>query len=278
MVVDWLLVSHFDSSHSCKLEPTNPMGQIPALPFSGSISSFRSTDSTVEEESSPILRMGMEDPNALVWASLYKGNLTVLKKLHELIDFRALHPKTGLTMLLYVIDRSFERHNRDLYPGIEIIEWLLSMGADATQKVSPRSRCKPIKLCVVRKVLGDSVHRELAVPVAGHSAISYIAEFQRVLTENPGQNFKFEQTFLQKFWATIAHSIPAEQVRQKVRIDQSLMARWGRILNDTSTHNVTFETADNPVTAHDWMLREASLVLKAMLESSMQLGSVFDWC
>ena len=241
------------------------MGQIPALPFSASISSFRSP---VEEERSPVLIMGMEDPSALLWASLYKGNLPVLKKFHELIDFRALHPKTGMTMLLYVIGRSVERHDLDLYPGIEIIQWLLSMGADATQKVSPRLRCKPMKLYLVYDVFGHPYKRELAVPFAGHSAISYIAEFQRVLAENPGQNFKFEQIFLQKFWDAIAHSAPAEEVRQ------SLMARWGRILNDTSTHTVTFETADNPVTAHDWMLREASLVLKAMLESSMQLGSV----
>lgn len=272
MVVDWLLVSHFDSSHFCKLEPTNQMGQIPALPFSGSISEFRSP----EEESSPVLRRGMEDPNALLWAVLYEGNLSILKKLtHELIDFRALHPKIGLTMLLYVVDRNFERDDLDAYPGIEITKWLLSMGADATQKVSPRSRCKPIKLSFdYYDGFGYRIgEKEVAIPFAGNSAISYIVEFQRVLAENPDQDFKSEEAFLQKFWAAIDHSIPAEEVRQKVSINQSLMARWERILNDTSTHNVTFETADNPVTAHDWMLREASLELKAMLESSMQLGS-----
>ena len=270
-------VSHFDSSHFCKLEPTNQMGQIQALPFSRSISSFCSP---VEGESPPVLRMGMEDPNALLWAALYEGNLSILNKLtHQLIDFRALHPKTGVTVLLYVIDRSLER--KDLkYPGIEITKWLLSMGADATQKVSPRSRCKPIKLSVVDYDRYDDFgypgyEYEVAIPFAGHSAISYVVEFKRVLAEHPGNNFDPEETFLQKFWATIAHSISAEEVQQKVSIDRSLMTRWERILNDTSTHNVTFETADNPVTAHDWMLREASLVLKAMLESSMQLGSVF---
>eukprot|EP00434_Breviolum_minutum_P026812 symbB.v1.2.023696.t2/scaffold2189.1/size92612/6 len=177
--VDW--PSHFDSSHFCKLEPTI-----------------------------------MEDPNALLWAVLYEGNLSILKKLtYELMDFRALHPKTGLTMLLYVIDRSFAQDSDGAYnyPGIEVIQWLLSMGADVTQKVSPESSCKPIKLWLVDyddlwNSLGEY---EVAIPFAGHSAISYIVELQRVLAENPHQDFEFEETFLQDFWAAIYRSLPAEE-------------------------------------------------------------------
>ena len=189
---------------------------------------------------------------------------------------------SGLTMLLYVIDRSFAQDSDGAYnyPGIEVIQRLLSMGADVTQKVSPESSCKPIKLWLVDyddlwNSLGEY---EVAIPFAGHSAISYIVELQRVLAENPHQDFEFEETFLQDFWAAIYRSLPAEEVRHKKNIDRSLRARWYRILNDTSTHNVTFETADDPVTAHDWMLREASIVLKAMLESSMQLGSYSFKC
>ena len=147
----------------------------------------------------------MEDPNALLWAVLYEGNLSILKKLtYELMDFRALHPKTGLTMLLYVIDRSFAQDSDGAYnyPGIEVIQWLLSMGADVTQKVPPESSCKPIKLWLVDyddlwNSLGEY---EVAIPFAGHSAISYIVELQRVLAENPHQDFEFEETFLQDFW------------------------------------------------------------------------------
>ena len=41
----------------------------------------------------------------------------------------------------------------------------------------------------------------------------------------------------------------------------------------STTHNVTLETADGNVTAHDHVLMAASPVLEAMLQSAMKLGS-----
>ena len=236
------------------------MGQIPALPSSGCFSGFRSP---VKEESSAVLRMGIEDPNALLWALLYEGNMSNLQKLTpDLVDFRALHPKTGVTVIVFVIERALEQvYHRPSgsyeYP-VQIITWLLRMGADATQKVSSR--------WIYR--------REVAISSAGHSAVSYLVEIQSALEELGSRHRgTYTKDFVKAALATIAASVPAEAMHQKVSINQSLMARWEGIFNDTSTHNVTLETADNQVTAHDWMLREASPVLKVMLESSMQLGS-----
>lgn len=246
------------------------MGQIPAHLSSGCFFGFRSP---VKEERSAVLRTGIEDPYALLWALLYEGNMSNLEKLTpDLVDFRALHPKTGVTVIVFVIERTLQQvYHRPSgsyeYP-VRIINWLLRMGADATQKVSSRWRYRSIL-----------IEREVAISSAGHSAVSYLVEIQSGLEELGSRcRCTYTKDFVKAALATIAASVPAEEVHQKVSINQSLMARWEGIFNDTSTHNVTLETADNPVTAHDWMLREASPVLKVMLESSMQLGSVFDWC
>jgi len=241
------------------------MGQIPSLVSSGCFSGFRSP---VEEERSAVLRMGIEDPNALLWAFLYEGNMSNLKKLTpDLVDFRALHPETGVTLIVFVIERTLKRvyHCRSISTNDPVphVKWLLRMGADATQKVSSRLRSRPIL-----------IEGEVWISSAGHSAVSYLVKIQSALEEiGSRRRCTYPEHFVQKALAAIAASVPAEEVHQKVSINQSLMARWEGIFNDTSTHNVTLETADNPVTAHDWMLREASPVLKVMLESSMQLGS-----
>ena len=200
-----------------------------------------------------------------------------------MVDIRSLHPKTGVTVLVFVIDRHFEHEQkrRDYeeyqyaaYPGVKIIDWLLSIGADATQKVSSRAKSSPIKLTWVE----DSCSEELTVSHSGHSAVSYLVEWKRVLEQNGGWRFfqcelgDFAEGFFNKAFATIARATPAQPPRRKAIVDESLVERWERIFHDISSHNVTFETADVPVTAHDWMLKEASPVLKAMLQSSMQEG------
>ena len=60
--------------------------------------------------------------------------------------------------------------------------------------------------------------------------------------------------------------------RDQVRVDQSVVDLWERVLGSTSSHDVAFETADKPVTAHSLLLSEASPVLKAMLHSPMREG------
>lgn len=229
--------------------------------------------------------LGMEDPNALLWALLYEGDLENLRKLTpEMVDIRSLHPKTGVTVLVFVIDRHFEHEQkrRDYeeyqyaaYPGVKIIAWLLSIGADATQKVSPRAKSSPIKLSWVAQ---DFCPEELTVSHSGHSAVSYLVEWKRVLEQNGGWRFyqcelgDFAEELFNKAFAQIARATSTQQSRRKAIIDESLVERWERIFHDISSHNVTFETADVPVTAHDWMLKEASPVLKAMLQSSLQEG------
>ncbi|CAE7304406.1 KLHL26 [Symbiodinium sp. CCMP2456] len=61
--------------------------------------------------------------------------------------------------------------------------------------------------------------------------------------------------------------------RTKVQVDQGVIDRWEAIKGMTATHNVTFDTADGPVTAHDVALMACSPVLSAMLTSCMAEGA-----
>ena len=61
--------------------------------------------------------------------------------------------------------------------------------------------------------------------------------------------------------------------RKKVAIDRTTLERWEGIRNKVDTHNVSFETADGKVTAHDVVLLVASPVLAAMLGSAMEEGT-----
>ena len=58
-----------------------------------------------------------------------------------------------------------------------------------------------------------------------------------------------------------------------VKLHPSFLDQWEAVLEMTDTHNVTFETADGEVTAHDHILMATSPVLKAMLQSTMKEGS-----
>ena len=64
----------------------------------------------------------------------------------------------------------------------------------------------------------------------------------------------------------------ASAKRHKVAVHQAVMDRWESAREMTSTHNVTFETADGAITAHDHILMAASPVLQAMLQSTMKEG------
>ncbi|CAE7622386.1 KLHL2 [Symbiodinium sp. CCMP2592] len=61
--------------------------------------------------------------------------------------------------------------------------------------------------------------------------------------------------------------------RTKIEVDQSVIDRWEAIRSMTATHNVTFDAADGPVTAHDIALMATSPVLSAMLQSCMTEGA-----
>lgn len=55
-------------------------------------------------------------------------------------------------------------------------------------------------------------------------------------------------------------------------VDETVLDMWEKVRRDNESHDVTFESADDDVTAHGHILGMASQVLSAMLSSSMIEG------
>ena len=60
--------------------------------------------------------------------------------------------------------------------------------------------------------------------------------------------------------------------RPRVSIDEGIAELWEKSLAAKDSHDLTIETADGVVTAHAHMLKAASSVVTAMLESPMKEG------
>ena len=150
---------------------------------------------------------------------------------------------------------------RDAY--VKVVEWIIQSGADPQQRLSQNCRAFT-KLC------GQSQDLNIQVEHKGRSAISLVfallkAYKQYYLNDSP------EISFLEAILFVISsRSVPR---RAKLEVDTSVVERWQGIRGSTSTHNVTLETADGPVTAHHVALMVASPVLSAMLSSAMTEGT-----
>mmetsp|Transcript_40306 Transcript_40306/g.94407 ORF Transcript_40306/g.94407 Transcript_40306/m.94407 type:complete len:339 (+) Transcript_40306:163-1179(+) len=145
---------------------------------------------------------------------------------------------------------------------LEILSWLLKMGADPQQKAPSNANRFDIW----------KTHRPETTTVtlkcAGHTALSLALALREALMGS-GVEFPDECTFLEAVVSVI--SMPARKA-PRVAINPGVLDRWEKVLEMTETHNVTFETADGEVTAHDILLMASSPVLRVMLESSMVEG------
>ena len=170
-------------------------------------------------------------PAKVVGQFVESADLAGLKKVvHADFDWK----KFGATLLriaLLKAAQTAETGQTQRYQ--EIVEWMISKGADPTEKSADKSAF------------------ELAF----------------FLHQDQGYETKcFRQMLL------ILSGATAKQ-RETVEIDRAVLQRWESIRNKADTHNVTFETAEGPVTAHDVVLMVTSPVLTAMLESTMSEGT-----
>ena len=148
----------------------------------------------------------------------------------------------GAHLLQFTILQSWNAETDKIPHYLKIAEWMISKGADPAQEVSHS--------------------RSDAVPL-GPTAYSKIF----YMLKGAGDNTKYLQQLL------LILSGSTAQKRETVEVDRAVLQRWESIRNKADTHNVTFETAEGPVTAHDAVLMVASPVLTAMLESTMAEGT-----
>ncbi|CAE7277652.1 unnamed protein product [Symbiodinium natans] len=143
---------------------------------------------------------------------------------------------------------------------LDILTWLLRMGADPKQEAPAGAHNFDIWKTNQREETTVNVN------LVGHTALSLTLALHEALW---GVDWQVERSFLESVVSVI--STPP-RASEKVTINPGVLDRWEAVLEMTDTHNVTFETADGEVTAHDMVLAAASPVLKAMLESCMVEG------
>mmetsp|Transcript_60438 Transcript_60438/g.141348 ORF Transcript_60438/g.141348 Transcript_60438/m.141348 type:complete len:343 (-) Transcript_60438:74-1102(-) len=150
---------------------------------------------------------------------------------------------------------------------LKMLEWMLARGADPALKAG-----STVGKRGVHKIKNP---RETTVEISldGHSAISMAFEFRKALNNSKsGADWSAAIKFLEDA-AFILGSSTRKGKCERIEVDSRVMDLWEKVRSMTSTHNVTFDTADGHLTAHDHILSAASPVLEAMLLSAMREGA-----
>ena len=191
-------------------------------------------------------------------------SVEALKKLNlEGFDWSSRH-ETGQTLLVRCIHKAMTQLTDKSGNTLETIEWLIRSGASMEQKCTGGKSNfglteKPEQPCI-------------RVECRGHNAISYVWAVQRGMRQNL-EHWNYAASFLTKILETFVEaSVQKSPARPRVSIDAGIAELWEKSLAAKESHNLTIETADGLVTAHAHMLKAASSVVAAMLESPMKEG------
>ena len=204
------------------------------------------------------------DQAELFWALLDAGEFEDVKKLNlEEFDWTTLHPTEGCTALISCITRAISNaHDKDASErAFSAIEWLIRSGASTSQKCPKHTKVCYSIWCT------DNKEDKVEINCAGHSAISYVMALRKHIQDKPkwtGQ-LSYLGKVLKCFVSTSTGSSP-----DRVSIPQGITEIWEKFLAAKEAHDLTIQTADGRVTAHAQMLKEASPVVRAMLESPMK--------
>ncbi|CAL1147194.1 unnamed protein product [Cladocopium goreaui] len=198
----------------------------------------------------------------LFWA-LLEGDypLEELKKVNlEGFDWSGRR-KDGKTLLVARIGRAlcctpkFEE-------ALNTIEWLICSGASIEQTCTGG-----------HYAIGwpNREETEIRFECEGRSAISFVQTLQVKMRQNLSA-WTDQDTFLTKVMSLFIQTPSPNEARRRVSIDEGIAELWEKSLAAKDSHDLTIETADGPVTAHAHMLKAASSVVTAMLESPMKEG------
>lgn len=212
--------------------------------------------------------MGRWAPHAMahrdVWDVLATGELDALKAVTPYgFDWRLERcPKTHCTPLQAIINGCTEER-RDRW--LQVAAWLMDQGADPTLQASEEA----ISTSFWEE--DNPVGTEVTVRCAGRSAISTALRLREKMEKANQGDWVDEIDFLSKLVALFS-KFSKSQHREQAAVELCVVDRWERMLCDEPSHDVVFTTADGPCTAHSSMLKLASPVLKASLESAMLEG------
>eukprot|EP00811_Abedinium_folium_P035442 NODE_8232_length_1512_cov_8.294585.p1 GENE.NODE_8232_length_1512_cov_8.294585~~NODE_8232_length_1512_cov_8.294585.p1 ORF type:complete len:344 (-),score=108.42 NODE_8232_length_1512_cov_8.294585:245-1276(-) len=206
-----------------------------------------------------------------VWDMLEAGDLQAVKALiGGGFSWRSLHPEQKITPLQALVwpmitgKADAVREHTQRY--LELARWMIQRGADP---VGEAPRDCPHSQTIWKTDMKDKTI--IAMHFAGHSALSLVVtvrkRMQDMNREISHANWGFAIDPLTKMLAVLS-----EPATEKVPVDASVIELWEKAGADKASHDVTFETATEAVTAHACCLSLASPVLAAMLSSGMKEG------
>lgn len=209
-----------------------------------------------------------EEQDELFWALLLDGHpLQDLKTLNlEGFDWSARDDE-GKTLMVAHIDGALARPKDRFEDALNCIEWLIRSGARIGQK------CTGGESHVWRK--SDKAGTIIKVKCNGLNAISFVQTWREKMEEKLTV-WRDEDAFLVKVMSRFAAASNAIAAGPRVSVPEGITELWEKSLAAKGSHDLTMETADGIVTAHAHMLKAASSVVAAMLESPMKEGK-FQW-
>ena len=142
---------------------------------------------------------------------------------------------------------------------------MVKAGANPLQK-NPSSQAGSWKL--------HEEDEKIEIPYAGRCAATFACAILKALQASPHAD-RYRKCGAIDFYQRVLTEMttqPAKIVQNNISVPQSVVDTWESAREMTSTHNVIFETADDEVSAHDFILMTASPVLKAMLQATMKEG------
>jgi len=182
-----------------------------------------------------------------------------LKCIASDFQYDALHSERLTTLLVEVSSVGMCKDSAERLQCLELIKALRVGGASWTQPCRSKSTYQIWKLSEPEK-------SKITVNYGSHSALSFAQKWLRELHDQKG--WQEEVSYLHKVLEI--YLAEPQLPRNKLAIDEDIVDLWENLLLATDSHDLTIDTAEGPVTAHAQMLKAASPVARAMLESSMK--------
>ena len=213
-------------------------------------------------------QMGQAEQAELFFAFLEDFTpLEELKKMNlEGFDWSS-RDETGKTLLVFAIQQAlyYTKDSDRFDDALKTIDWLIYSGASVQQKCTGGTS---------GFIWQTPDKPRVDVPCKGLSAISFVRALQRKMRENV-EHWTHQDAFLAKVAKSFAAACFPSPARPRVSIDEGIAELWEKSLAAKDSHDLTIVTADDVVTAHGHMLKAASSVVTAMLESPMKEGKAY---
>ena len=191
-------------------------------------------------------------------------SLEALQKLNlEGFDWSSRH-KSGQTLLVRRIHKAICQPAHKFADGLKTLKWLIYSGANVEQKCTGGESTFGLT--------DQPEQPRISVQCRDHNAISYVWAVQKKMRENL-EHWKDEEAFLAQVLGSFAEAFAQSSPNAagpRVSIHEGIAELWEKSLAAKDSHDLTIETADGVVTAHTHMLKAASSVVRAMLESPMK--------